>query len=259
MKTDACKVLMIFPRFNTDSFWNYRAACELTGARYPAAPLGLITVAALLPKSWEVRLVNRNTETLIEADLDWANMVMTGGMLFQQPDSLSIIDMCRARGTPIVVGGPDVTSTPDIYSRANFRVLGEAEEIMEDFVAAWRSGAEQGVFHAPMGQTDVTRSPTPRFDLLNIEDYLHVGIQFSRGCPFNCEFCDIIELYGRVPRTKTSEQVLAELDALYALGYRGHVDFVDDNLIGNKRALKKFLPDLQEWMNKKKFPVRIFD
>jgi radical SAM superfamily enzyme YgiQ (UPF0313 family) len=254
MTIDTCNVLMIFPRFNTDSFWNYRAACELTGARYPAAPLGLITVAALLPQSWEVRLVNRNTESLTEADLEWADLAMTGGMLFQQPDTLRIIEMCRARGKPVVVGGPDVTSTPDIYNRANFRVLGEAEEIMEDFVAAWRSGAEQGVFHAPMGQTDVTKSPTPRFDLLKLEDYLHVGIQFSRGCPFNCEFCDIIELYGRVPRTKTNEQVLAELDALYALGYRGHVDFVDDNLIGNKKALKKFLPDLQNWMNKKNFP-----
>jgi len=254
MTIDACNVLMIFPRFNTDSFWNYRATCELTGARYPAAPLGLITVAALLPKSWEMRLVNRNTETLTDADLDWADLVMTGGMLFQQPDALRIIDMCRARGTPVVVGGPDVTSTPNIYSSANFRVLGEAEEIMEDFIAAWRSGAEQGVFQAPMGQTDVTRSPTPRFDLLKLEDYLHVGIQFSRGCPFNCEFCDIIELYGRVPRTKTNDQILAELDALYALGYRGHIDFVDDNLIGNKKALKKFLPDLQGWLNRKSFP-----
>jgi len=251
---DTCKVLMIFPRFNTNSFWNYRATCELKGARYPAAPLGLITVAALLPQSWEVRLVNRNTETLGEADLEWADLVMTGGMLFQQPDTLRIIEMCRMRRKPVVVGGPDATSTPEIYNRANFQVLGEAEEIMKDFVAAWRSGAERGVFRAPMGQTDVTKSPTPRFDLLKLEDYLHVGIQFSRGCPFNCEFCDIIELYGRVPRTKSNEQVLAELDALYALGHRGHVDFVDDNLIGNKKALKKFLPDLQRWLNKRKFP-----
>jgi len=254
MTIDACNVLMIFPRFNADSFWNYRAACELTGARYPAAPLGLITVAALLPQSWEVRLVNRNTESLAEGDLEWADLVMTGGMLFQQPDTLRIIEMCRARGKPVVVGGPDVTSTPNIYCSANFRVLGEAEEIMEDFVAAWQSGAEEGVFEAPMGQTDVTRSPTPRFDLLKLEHYLHVGIQFSRGCPFNCEFCDIIELYGRVPRTKTNEQVLAELDALYALGYRGHIDFVDDNLIGNKKALRKFLPDLQNWLIRKNFP-----
>ena len=254
MTVDTCKVLMIFPRFNTNSFWNYRATCELKGARYPAAPLGLITVAALLPQSWEVRLVNRNTETLGEADLEWADLVMTGGMLFQQPDTLRIIEGCRMRRKPVVVGGPDATSTPEIYNRANFQVLGEAEEIMKDFVAAWRSGAERGVFRAPMGQTDVTKSPTPRFDLLKLEDYLHVGIQFSRGCPFNCEFCDIIELYGRVPRTKSIEQVLAELDALYALGHRGHVDFVDDNLIGNKKALKKFLPDLQRWLNKRKFP-----
>jgi radical SAM superfamily enzyme YgiQ (UPF0313 family) len=105
-----------------------------------------------------------------------------------------------------------------------------------------------------MERTDITRSPTPRFDLLKLEDYLHVGIRFLRGCPFNCEFCDIIELYGRVPRTNSNEQVLAELDVLYALGYRGHVDFVDDNLIGNKKALKRFLPDLQSWMNKKNFP-----
>jgi len=130
MTIDTCKVLMIFPRFNTNSFWNYRATCELKGARYPAAPLGLITVAALLPRSWEVRLVNRNTETLGEADLEWADLVMTGGMLFQQPDTLRIIEMCRARCTPVVVGGPDVTSAPDIYNRANFRVLGVAEEIM---------------------------------------------------------------------------------------------------------------------------------
>src|SRR5271155_3353332 len=254
MRIDACKVLMIFPRFNADSFWNYRATCELTGARYPAAPLGLITVAALLPQSWEVRLVNHNTESLAEADLEWADLVMTGGMLFQQPDTLRIIEMCRARGKPVVVGGPDVSSTPNYYRSANFRVLGEAEEVMEDFVAAWRSGAEEGVFEAPMGQTDVTKSPTPRFDLLNLKHYLHVGIQFSRGCPFNCEFCDIIELYGRVPRTKTTAQVLAELDVLYALGYRGHIDFVDDNLIGNKKALRRFLPDLQNWLKTKQFP-----
>jgi hypothetical protein len=252
--TDSCKVLMIFPRFNAGSFWNYRATCELTGARYPAAPLGMITVAALLPKAWEIRLVNRNTETLTDDDFDWADLVMTGGMLPQRNDARHIIERCRACDKPVVVGGPDVTSSPSFYSAANFQVLGEAEEIMDDFLAAWENGDTQGVFEAPMGQTDITKSPIPRFDLLKMNHYLHVGIQFSRGCPFNCEFCDIIELYGRVPRTKTNEQVLAELDALFALGYRGHVDFVDDNLIGNKKALKKFLPDLKRWMNEKNFP-----
>jgi len=251
---DSCNVLMIFPLFNASSFWNYQAACDLTGARYPAAPLGLITVAALLPKSWNIRLVNRNTETLADDDLAWADMVMTGGMLPQRNDALRIIDMCRACDKPVVIGGPDVTSSPSFYSAADFQVLGEAEEIMDDFIAAWRNGDRQGVFKAEMGKTDVTKSPTPRFDLLNLKHYLHVGVQFSRGCPFNCEFCDIIELYGRVPRTKTTEQVLAELDALYALGYRGHVDFVDDNLIGNKKALRKFLPELKQWMGKRDFP-----
>jgi radical SAM superfamily enzyme YgiQ (UPF0313 family) len=175
-------------------------------------------------------------------------------MLPQQNDALQIIDMCREYDKPVVVGGPDVTSSPHIYTAANFQVLGEAEEIMDDFLAAWQNGATEGVFEAKMGQTDVTKSPTPRFDLLELKHYLHADIQFSRGCPFNCEFCDIIELYGRVPRTKTNEQVLAELDALFALGYRGHIDFVDDNLIGNKKALKKFLPDLKRWMNEKNFP-----
>ncbi|MFT9440511.1 MAG: B12-binding domain-containing radical SAM protein [Acetobacter papayae] len=252
--TDSCKVLMIFPLFNAGSFWNYKETCDLTGARYPAAPLGMITVAALLPKHWEVRLINRNTELLTEENFAWADMVMTGGMLPQRNDALHIIDMCRANGKPVVIGGPDVTSSPDVYSAANFQVLGEAEEIMADFIAAWQRGDTEGVFKAPMGKTDVTLSPTPRFDLLKLDQYLHVGVQFSRGCPFSCEFCDIIELYGRTPRTKTNEQVLAELDALYALGYRGHVDFVDDNLIGNKKALRKFLPDLKAWQNKKNFP-----
>lgn len=245
---------MIFPLFNASSFWNYKEACDLSGARYPAAPLGLITVAALLPDNWDVRLVNRNTELLTDADFDWADMVMTGGMLPQRNDALRIIERCRASGKPVVVGGPDVTSSPDLYAAANFQVLGEAEEIMDDFVTAWRAGAVQGVFEAPMGKTDVTKSPLPRFDLLKLDHYLHVGVQFSRGCPFSCEFCDIIELYGRVPRTKTNKQVLAELNALYALGYRGHVDFVDDNLIGNKKALKKFLPDLMLWQTENKFP-----
>ncbi len=254
MQTARNRVLMIYPAFNANSFWNYKATCALAGARHPAAPLGLITVAALLPTTWEVRLVDLNTEELGAGDLDWADLVMTGGMLPQQDGALAVIEMCRSRGKPVVVGGPDATSTPDIYAAADFQVLGEAEEIMADFVAAWTGGATSGVFRAEMGKTDVTRSPTPRFDLLTFKNYLHVGVQFSRGCPFNCEFCDIIELYGRVPRTKTNAQVMAELDALHALGYRGHVDFVDDNLIGNKKALRQFLPALTDWMKEKNSP-----
>jgi radical SAM superfamily enzyme YgiQ (UPF0313 family) len=254
LRSNACNVLMIYPRFMADSFWNFSEACELVGAKYPAIPLGLITVAALLPKSWNIRLVNRNTEELTEADLAWADMVMTGGMLFQQSDTLELIEMCRARGLPVVVGGPDVSSSPHRYATANFRVVGEAEDIIRDFIAAWDKGDREGTFEAQKFQVDVTKTPIPRFDLLKFEQYLYIGVQFSRGCPFTCEFCDIIELYGRSPRTKTHAQMLAELDALYQLGYRGHVDFVDDNLIGNKKAIKQFLPVLETWVKDHNHP-----
>ncbi len=254
MNDRPCRVLMVYPRFASDSFWVYTRACEIVGARYPTAPLGMITVAAMLPSSWDVRLVNRNTEDLAEGDLEWADMVMTGGMLFQQSDTYRIIEMAHAHGKPVVVGGPDVTSHPNRYQTADFQVLGEAEGIIGEFIKAWEGGARKGVFEAPKFEIDVTKTPIPRFDLLKFDQYMYIGLQFSRGCPFTCEFCDIIELYGRVPRTKTNAQMLAELDALYQLGYRGHVDFVDDNLIGNKKAVKKFLPHLIGWLNERGHP-----
>ena len=248
------KVLLVYPRFATGAFWNFQAACELFGAKYPTAPLGLITIAAMLPSSWTIRLIDRNTEELKGADLDWADLVMTGGMIPQHLDAVEIIDLCRTRNKPIAIGGPGVTSVRYAFTSANFQILGEAEAVIDDFVAAWDAGALEGIFEAPKFTIDVTKTPIPRFDLLKFDDYLYVGVQFSRGCPFTCEFCDIIELYGRVPRTKTTPQMLAELDRLYELGYRGHVDFVDDNLIGNKKAVKAFLPDLRKWLEQHDYP-----
>ena len=250
----SCNVLLIYPRFGTGTFWNFSAACELLGVKYPTAPLGLITVAALLPTEWSVRLVDRNVETLDNRDLEWADLVMTGGMLPQHFDTIEIIDLCRARDKPVVVGGPGVTSIPYLYGKANFRVLGEAEGIIDKFIEAWEAGAREGFFEAEKFKIDVTKTPVPRFDLLKFENYLYIGVQFSRGCPFTCEFCDIIELYGRVPRAKTNAQMLRELEALHTLGYRGHVDFVDDNLIGNKKAVKTFLPELRAWLAQRDYP-----
>jgi radical SAM superfamily enzyme YgiQ (UPF0313 family) len=254
---DSCNVLMVFPRFNPKSFWSYEGACEILKVGYPLPPLGLITLAALLPPEWSIRLVNRNTEELDPTDLDWADMVMTGGMLNQQFDAQKIIRLAQEAGKPVVVGGPDVTSSPHMYAQADIRVLGEAESIIDEFVAFWDRGERKGLFEAPKFQTDVTKTPIPRFDLLKLEQYLYIGVQFSRGCPFLCEFCDIIELYGRNPRAKTPAQMLAELDALYALGYRGHVDFVDDNLIGNKKAVKAFLPHLIAWQKERRYPFML--
>jgi hypothetical protein len=251
-----CNVLLIAPCFSGQSFWNFRAACEVYGARFPAPPLGLITVAAMLPASWHCRLVNRNTEELLDADLAWADLVMTGGMLPQQLDTLKVIELAHGHGKPVVVGGPDVSSTPDIYQSADFRVLGEAETVIDAFIDAWNAGARNGLFEAEKFTADVTRTPVPRFDLLKRGHYTYYGVQFARGCPFSCEFCDIIELYGRVPRVKTAAQMLAELDTLYDSGYRGILDFVDDNFIGNKKTVKAFLPQLIAWQQARGYPFQ---
>lgn len=249
-----CNVLLVAPKFAGPSFWNFYAACEVYGARFPAPPLGLITVAAMLPPSWECRLVNRNFEQLQDADLEWADMVMTGGMLPQRSDTLEVISLAQAHGKPAVVGGPDVTSSPEAYEPADIRVLGEAEGIIAEFIEAWGRGTRSGTFTAEKFTADVTKTPVPRFDLLRRRDYVYFGVQFARGCPFTCEFCDIIELYGRAPRVKTAQQMLAEIEGLYETGYRGHLDFVDDNFIGNKKAVKAFLPDLIAWQKAHGYP-----
>jgi radical SAM superfamily enzyme YgiQ (UPF0313 family) len=252
-----CNVLMIYPRFQANTFWNFSELCKLHGAHYTTAPLGLITVAAMLPAYWNVRLVDRNTTEVTEEDFAWADMVMTGGMIVQQLDALRLITLAHEHGKPAVVGGPDATSSPHVYAQADFRVLGEAENTILRFVAAWEAGERRGDFEAEKFQVDVTKTPPPRFDLLDTAHYMYIGVQYSRGCPFTCEFCDIIELYGRVPRTKTPQQMLAELQVLYDLGYRGHVDFVDDNLIGNRKSLRIFLPELIAWQQTHEYPFEL--
>ncbi len=248
--------LLVFPKFNPNSFWNLQAVCDIWGARCPAPPLGLITVAALLPASWNLRLVNRNAEELTDADLAWADLVMTGGMLPQQDDAIAVIEMCQQARQAGRDRRPGCHVEPGHLPPRGFSRARRGRRPYRPVRRRVVGGAATGVFEGEKFQADVTKSPTPRFDLLNFEHYLYVGVQFSRGCPFNCEFCDIIELYGRVPRAKTNEQMLSELDTLYRLGHRGHVDFVDDNLIGNKKALKRFLPALTAWQKQRGYPFQ---
>jgi radical SAM superfamily enzyme YgiQ (UPF0313 family) len=245
--------LLISPRFSEFSYWNYREVCEIYGARYPAAPLGLVTVAALLPQEWTIRLLDLNVRPMDLALIDWADIIMAGGMISQQQNLLALIELAHARGKRIVVGGQDPTSQPDVYASADYLALDEGELTIPKFLAGLKAGEAHGIYRSA-DKPDVTHTPTPRFDLLELRQYLHVGVQFSRGCPFNCEFCDIIELYGRKPRTKTPQQVLRELECLYQLGYRGHVDFVDDNFIGNKKAVMAFLSELLPWSRRRGFP-----
>lgn len=248
------KALLVYPEFSPLGFWNYKDVCRMAGAKYPAAPLGMITLAALLPQEWDIRLVDMNTAKLRDSDIDWADLVFTGGMLPQQPNILKLIERVHGRGKRVVTGGPDPTSQPELYKKSDYLVLGEAEISIVPFLADLEKGICSGVYSHNGNRPDITNSPIPRFDLLNFKDYLMIGIQYSRGCPFNCEFCDVIELFGRYPRTKTSEQVIRELDRLYELGYRGHVDFVDDNFIGHKARAKAVLKSIKKWSEDHDYP-----
>lgn len=244
---DRLNCLLIQPRFAAFSFWNYVDAAQTIGAKTPSPPLGLITIAALLPQNWLFRLLDLNCEAFSDSAWAEADIICVGGMLPQQRGILEIIRRAKSDGKFVVVGGADPTSQPEIYQEADALILGEGESTIPLWLNAWRSGRPRGVFKETE-KPDVTLSPIPRFDLLKFSDYVQIGVQYSRGCPFNCEFCDIIELFGRKPRTKTSNQVLAELARLKELGYGGAIDLVDDNFIGNKRAVKRdLLPALSRW------------
>jgi radical SAM superfamily enzyme YgiQ (UPF0313 family) len=248
------KCLLIQPEFADFSFWNYKESCNLIGAKTPSPPLGLITVAAILPQHWSYRLMDLNTKSFNQKDWEWADLVCVGGMLPQQKNILKVIELANRDGKFIAVGGPDPSSQPEIYQKADVVVVGEGESAIPIWLESWRSGKPSGLFKEKE-KPDVAESPCPRFDLLNFADYAQIGVQYSRGCPFNCEFCDIIELYGRKPRTKTPEQILRELTLIKNLGYSGSVDIVDDNFIGNKRNVKRnLLPALIEWNKNNNYP-----
>lgn len=248
------RCLLLQTKFSEFSYWNYRISCEALGVKTPSAPLGLITLAAIFPQHWEFRLLDLNARDFDQGDWDWAQMVCIGGMLPQQSAMLDYVSKAKHDGKYVVCGGADPSSQPDLYAEADTIIIGEAENVVPLWLESWRAGQPHGRFSCKE-RPDVTLSPVPRFDLLNFQHYMQIGVQYSRGCPFNCEFCDIIELFGRVPRTKTVEQFLHELDVLYNLGYRGSVEFVDDNFIGNKRIVKRqLLPALIEWQRKRKYP-----
>ena len=248
------KCLLISPRFSAFSFWNYVDAAKTTGAKTPSPPLGLLTVAALLPQNWEFKLLDLNCVDFSQELWEWADLVCVGGMLPQQEGIVEIIERANRDGKYVAVGGADPTSQPSLYDSADVLIVGEGEELIPHWIKEWEKGQPCGVFRE-QGKPDLTKSPVPRFDLIDFKDYVLVGVQYSRGCPFNCEFCDIIELFGRKPRIKTPKQFCNELTRLKELGYSGMVDIVDDNFIGIKRNIKRYLlPALINWNKKNKYP-----
>lgn len=248
------KALLLYPRF-PQTFWSYDRFMEMAGLKAFIPPLGILTVASLLPKNWEIRFYDRNVSEETEADWEWCDIVILSAMLAQKLDFLAQIKKAVQLGKKVAVGGPYPTSVPEpaLSAGAHYLILDEGEMTVPQFLDAIAQGEEQGIFRSAE-KPDVTQSPMPRFDLLKRDAYLMMAIQFSRGCPFNCEFCDIISLYGRKPRTKEPSQTIAELQTLYDLGWRGSVLVVDDNFIGNQRNVKRLLRDLIPWMQERHYP-----
>jgi len=247
------RCLLIQPRFEATNYWNFVESAHAIGAKATAPPLGLMTIAALLPQHWHFQIADLNVGPLDEEAWQKADLICTGGMLPQQPGILQLIERARSEGKFVAVGGPDPTSQPQIYQAADAVVMGEGEASIPLWLESWRNGQPSGRFESEE-KPDVTKTPIPRYDLISFDDYLHVGIQSSRGCPYNCEFCDIIELFGRRPRVKTPDQFVAELQRLYDLGYRGWVDLTDDNFIGNRKLIKPLLVALCEWNKSHNYP-----
>lgn len=241
------KVLMVWPRFPS-SFWGFQGMTnDLIPERSLLPPLGLITVAALCPKAWTIRLIDRAFEELLEADILWADLVMVSGMLVQKHDIREILAWARALGKRTMIGGPYASSQPElVLSLADHVVVGEPDEVFPQIAADLETGSAKRLYTIHE-KPDVRSTPLPRFDLLRFEDYALMSIQFSRGCPFQCEFCDIITLYGRKPRTKSPGQTLLELDALFDLGWRKPVFIVDDNFIGNHKLALELALELEQW------------
>jgi radical SAM superfamily enzyme YgiQ (UPF0313 family) len=252
------RVLLVHPEFPT-TYWGFQHSLPFIGKRATLPPLGLLTVAALVPHAWQARVTDLNVAPLSDDDLRWADAVLVGGMLVQAPSALNVIRRARALGRKTIVGGAAVTTSPSLFDEADHVFLGEAEGRIEAVVRAVEGDGEPHVLaELPEAKPDVSKSPPPRFELLDLRSYQAMSVQYSRGCPFTCEFCDIIEMFGRVPRYKSPPQVRAELGALRDLGWRGPVFFVDDNFIGNKRAVKQLLPEIAGWQSENGYPFSFY-
>jgi len=247
------KALLVYPRY-PESFWSFKYALKFIGVKAAHPPLGLLTVAAMLPEQWEKKLVDLNVKPLKDEDLKWADLVLISAMTIQSNSVKEIIARCRALGVKIVAGGPLFTMEPEEYDDVDYLVLDEAEITLPRFLADLEKGRAEHIYRAGE-KPDLSSTPVPQWNLINMRDYVTMSVQYSRGCPYDCEFCDITSLYGRKPRLKTTNQMLLELDALYNHGWRGSVFIVDDNFIGNKIRLKnEVLPAMIQWMNEHKFP-----
>ncbi|NLE76389.1 MAG: B12-binding domain-containing radical SAM protein, partial [Chloroflexi bacterium] len=243
-------ILLVYPEF-PETFWSFRHALKFIGKKASMPPLGLLTVASMLPPDWQLRLVDMNVQRLSRADLEWADCVFLSAMVAQSASAHEVADRCQAVGTPVVAGGPLFSGEHEAFPGVAHFILGEAEVTLPLFLADLAGGQPQRIYRSDE-KPALSQTPPPRWDLVDMGCYASMCIQFSRGCPFNCDFCNITALFGRTPRVKSAPQLMAELEALYQAGGRGDIFFVDDNFIGNRRALKEeVLPALIRWRQDK--------
>jgi radical SAM superfamily enzyme YgiQ (UPF0313 family) len=253
--------LFVYPKF-PPSYWGFKYALDFLGKKSSMPPLGLLTIAGMFPKNYNLKVVDTNIEPLTDAHLDWADMVLTSTMIVQKASLYEVVERSNQAGVPIIAGGPHPTSYYDNIKEecdgtVDHFLFGEVEDIFEDFLTDFESGAANEVYRETK-KPDITKTPPPRYDLIDINAYGSMALQFSRGCPFNCEFCDITKLFGRVPRTKSNEQMLSEFELLYKLGWTGSMFVVDDNFIGNKRDAMRLLPAVKGWQEERGFPFSLY-
>jgi len=253
MATTGKKVLLVYPK-HPDTFWSYKYALRFISKKASSPPLGLLTVAGLLPHDWETRLVDMQVRSLEDTDIRWADYVFVSAMCIQKKSAQQVISRCKALGAKTVAGGPLFTAMPEDFPDVDHLVLNEAEITLPLFLGDLEEGRLQRIYRSDCW-ADIEKTPIPRWEMVNLKNYASMNIQYSRGCPFNCEFCNITVLYGQKPRTKGKDQIIAELDRLYQTGWKGSVFFVDDNFIGNKAKLKEdILPAMCDWMKGMGYP-----
>ncbi len=250
------KALLVYPEI-PPTYWGFNYALPFIGTKSSNPPLGLLTVAALLPPEYEPTLVDMNVRPLEESDVARADVVFCSAMIIQKQSFQRVADLCRRLRKPLVAGGPYPTASHEQIQGVTHFVLNEAEVTLPPFLEDFALGKARPVY-TDSTRPDIADTPPPRFDMLDLKAYSAMALQYSRGCPHNCEFCDITELFGRYPRTKTPVQFVNEMDQLYATGYRGAVFIVDDNFIGNRRNVRKLLPEVARWQEERGHPFSFF-
>ena len=248
------KVLLVYPAY-PDTFWSFKTVLKYVSKKATFPPLGLLTLGAMLPKDWDLKLVDVNVTPLDDAQIQWADMVFVGAMIVQKDSAREIIARSKAFGKTVVGGGPLFSTQGEQFKDVDHFVLGEAEATLPPFLRDLEQGVPKPVYRSEE-RPDISLTPIPAWHLINLKDYVSMSVQYSRGCPFNCEFCDIVIMNGRVPRVKQPDQMLAEIESLYQAGWRGGVFIVDDNFIGNTKNVKRFLPRLVEWQKAHRYPFQ---